>query len=138
MLNELTAKLTIPLTFLLVIIYVLRKLGKGRDKSHFINVWNKRLRKTHKLLGITLAVVVIIHGISAESPMLWGIACAVSIFLLGLSFILRKKIKKPNWMKVHRALAIIMLLTFTLHMVELEAGEDGDGYDDDISIVVTE
>lgn len=137
-LSELTAKLTLPLTFLLVIIYVLRKLGKGKDKSHIINVWNRRLRKVHKPMGITLAAVALVHGISAESPMLWGIICLVSIFMLVLSFVLRKKIKKPNWMKVHRVLVLVMLASFALHMIELKIGEDDDGHYDDISIEVIE
>ena len=86
-------------------------------------------------MGITLAVVSLIHGLLARSAMLWGIICLVSIFLLGLTFVLRKKIKKPNWMKVHRILTIIMLVTFALHMVEHET-RDHD-YDHDRASIVT-
>lgn len=118
--DALTAKLTIPLTFGLVIIFVLRKLGKGKDKNHFINVWNRRLRKAHKPMGIMLAIVSLIHGLASQTPALWGIVCCITIFLLGLNFMLRKKITKPNWMKVHRVLTVVMLITLVLHLGEIK------------------
>ena len=133
--SEGTAKLTIPLTFTLVIIYVLRKIGKGKDKNHFINVWNRRLRKAHKPMGIILAIVSLIHGITSQIPVLWGIVCCISIFLLGLNYLLRKKIKKPNWIKIHRILAIIMIITFVLHMVEIKTKEHDYDHDDERSII---
>lgn len=118
--DAITAKLTIPLTFALVIIYVLRKIGKGKDKNHFINVWNRRLRKAHKPMGIALAIVSLIHGIASQTPVLWGIVCCITIFLLGLNYMLRKKITKPNWMKVHRILTVVMLITLVLHLGEIQ------------------
>lgn len=114
-----TAKLTLPLTFGLVIIYVLRKLGKGRGKEHPLNVWNRRLRKAHKPMGIALAIVGLIHGLASQTPVLWGIVCCITIFLLGINYMLRRKISKPNWMKVHRALTVIMLVTLALHLGEI-------------------
>ncbi len=118
--DAITAKLTIPLTFGLVIIYVLRKLGKGKDKNSFLNRLNRALRKTHIPMGISLAIVSLIHGIASQTPVLWGIVCCITIFLLGFNYMLRKKIKKPNWMKVHRILTVVMLVTLVLHLGEIK------------------
>lgn len=91
--DALSAKLTIPLTFAVVIIYVLRKIckGKGKDKEHFINKINQALRKAHIPLGIT----------------------------------------QPNWMKIHRVLTVVMLLTLFLHLGEEQSIKHerfNDGY----------
>lgn len=118
--DAITAKLTIPLTFGLVIIFVLRKLGKGKDKNSFVNTLNKKLRKAHIPMGIALAVISLIHGLASQTPVLWGIVSFITILLLGLSYVLRKKIKNPNWMKVHRVLTVIMLVTLTLHLGEIK------------------
>ena len=120
MINKLTSSLTLPLTFALVIVYVLRKLGKNKDRNHFINVMNRKLRNVHKPMGIALAIISITHGIASQTPVFWGIVCAITIVLLGLNFMFRKNFTKPNWLKVHRYLTIIMLLTLFLHLNESE------------------
>lgn len=124
-LGKLSASLTLPLTFALVIIFVLRKLGKNYAKEHPVNVLNRKLRRLHKPMGITLAVVSVIHGISTQTAAFWGTLCTITVLLLGLNFMFRRKFKKPHWLNVHRALTVLMLLTLFLHLNEVE----GDRYE---------
>lgn len=119
--DKLSASLTIPLTFGLVIIYVLRKIGTKYPKDHMINVMNKGLRRFHIPMGIGLAIVSIIHGFASQTPVFWGIVCTVIIILLGLNFAMRKRLRRPNWIKIHRYLTLLMLVTLFLHLNEIKS-----------------
>lgn len=45
----------------------------------------------------------------------WGIICFVVSVLLGVSYLVRKGLKK-NWMKVHRILTVCLLVFLVLHV----------------------
>ena len=115
------AKLTIPLTILVCIIFVLRMIGKKRDKQSWVNRLNRRLRKMHIPLGIALAVTAFVHAVFSSTGIfapIWGALCLIFLVLTCLTWFFRKK-KGFNFMKWHRALTVAFLITLILHMAEL-------------------
>lgn len=119
--NMICAKLTLPLTILVTIIFVLRLVGKRFDKEHWINKWNRALRKKHIVLGIALAVVSILHALCSSTGLFsltWGALSIVLLVALCLSFYLRKK-KGSRWMMWHRGLTVAFLLVLALHFSEI-------------------
>ena len=114
------AKLTIPLTILVCIIFVLRMIGKKRDKRSRIYRLNRRLRKMHIPLGIALAVTAFVHAIFSSTGIfapIWGALCLIFLVLTCLTWFFRKK-KGFNFMKWHRALTVAFLITLILHLAE--------------------
>ena len=117
------AKLTIPLTILVCIIFVLRMAGKKRDKQSWVNRLNKRLRKMHIPLGVALAVTAFVHAVFSSTGIfapIWGALCLILLILTCLTWFFRKK-KGFNFMKWHRVLTVAFLITLVLHMAELPA-----------------
>ena len=117
------AKLTIPLTILVCIIFVLRMAGKKGDKQSRVNRWNRRLRKMHIPLGTALAVTAFVHAIFSSTGIfapVWGALCLIFLILTCLTWFFRKK-KGFNFMKWHRTLTALFLITLILHLIELPA-----------------
>jgi uncharacterized protein with FMN-binding domain len=118
------AWISILLTVVLSIIYVLRKIiVKSKNKNAYLLTLNKSLRKYHKLLGILLVITGLIHGyFSSESILslsLGTVAWIVSI-LLGLNWMARKKLSKyKSWIYYHRILTLVFILTIVLHVVQV-------------------
>lgn len=117
------AKLTIPLTILVCTIFVLRVVGKKRDQQSWVNRLNRRLRKIHIPLGITLAVTAFVHAIFSSTGIfapIWGALCLIFLILTCLTWFFRKK-KGFNFMKWHRAFTVVFLITLVLHVTEVPA-----------------
>lgn len=112
---------------------------------------NRFFHRVHIPFGILLLVVGLIHGILAGNfpgaslwdmelaPVLftlnWGTACIVCAFLLGLSYLLRRKIH-GKWMLCHRILTVVLLLCLGLHLFDVGIqlpgrllGSEGNGAD---------
>lgn len=125
------AKLTLPLTILVCLIFVLRMIGKNRDKQSWINRLNRRLRKMHIPLGIALAVSAFVHAIFSSTGILtpiWGALCLIFLILTCLTWFFRKK-KGFNFMKWHRILTVVFLITFVLHLSELSSIKTENSYE---------
>ena len=123
MIGSLCAKLTIPLTILVCVIFVLRIAGKKCKPDGWVNRLNRRLRKIHIPLGIALAVTAFVHAIFSSTGIfapIWGALCLIFLVLTCLTWFFRKK-KGFNFMKWHRALTVAFLITLILHMAELPA-----------------
>lgn len=118
------AWISILLTFILAIVYVLRKLIiKSQGKNTVLISINKKLRKHHKLVGILLVITGLIHGYySSESIFSFNfgtIAWVVSV-LLGLNWMARKALSKyKGWIYYHRILTAAFLLTIVVHIVQV-------------------
>ena len=54
-------QLTIPLSFLTCIIYVLKRCSCNLPETHWCSICNKELIKMHKTLGIALAIAALLH-----------------------------------------------------------------------------
>lgn len=105
---------------LLSVIYILRKVS-GKNKDSFLYKINRRLRKQHKVIGVTALVSSLLHGLYSSLPILSGnkgTFAFVAIILLGLSFMFIKKLK-GKWAKSHRALAALTCILVVLHVVEV-------------------
>jgi len=101
----------------------LRMVGKKCDKQNWLNRLNRRLRKMHIPLGIALAVTAFVHAIFSSTGIfapIWGALCLIFLVLTCLTWLFRKK-KGFSFMKWHRALTVVFLITLVLHLAELPA-----------------
>ena len=123
MIGSLCAKLTIPLTILVCVIFVLRIAGKKCKPDGWVNRLNRRLRKIHIPLGLALLIAAFVHAIFSSTgifALIWGALCLVFLALTCLTWFFRKR-KGFNFMKWHRVLTVAFLITLILHMAELPA-----------------
>lgn len=60
--NVLTAWLSVIFAFLLTIIYLLRIVNKGQRKNKYITRINRKLRNSHKTMGIAFVITACMHG----------------------------------------------------------------------------
>lgn len=115
------AWISVLITILLTVIYILRKYNVKENKT--IIIINKFLRKHHKTFGIILILTGFIHGYfsSADvlSPNKGTIAWILSI-ILGLNYYLRNKIKsKKSWISYHRIISILFIIMIVIHIIEV-------------------
>lgn len=85
---------------------------------------NKYMANTHKLMGLSLVITGLIHGIfSGESviSLNTGTICWIISITLGASWMARKILRKQgNWIKYHRVLTVIFLLTLGFHLIDVK------------------
>lgn len=121
--NVLSAWLALILASLLGIIYLLRILNKGKNKNRLISTINKKLRNSHKVMGIAFVVIACIHGFFSSTAIFsfnFGSLCIITGIILGLTYYLRKLFpKKIKWIVPHRGLTIILILFLGLHLGEI-------------------
>ena len=121
--NVITAWISVILASLLTIIYLLRVLNKGKKKNKLIGKINKKLRKTHKPMGIAFVIIACIHGFFSSGAIFtfnFGTFCMTIGIILGLTYYLRKLFpKKLKWIKPHRGLTIMLILFLGLHLWEI-------------------
>lgn len=105
---------------LLFIIYPLRIYISRNDiknRTYLLKV-NKLLHKIHKTLGIIILILTFIHCrlSSQKLGVNTGTLCLIlMIFILG-SYLFKKQLKN-KWLKIHRTLTIILLITIILHII---------------------
>ncbi|MBC3804548.1 FMN-binding protein [Acetobacterium fimetarium] len=118
--NVATAWISVALAVLLAIIYILRILNKGKRKSKLISKINRKLRNTHKPMGIAFVVFACIHGFFSSGAILsfnFGTLCMLMGILLGLTYLFRKIFpQKLSWIKPHRGLTVVLLAFLGLHL----------------------
>ncbi|MCR8745156.1 FMN-binding protein [Romboutsia lituseburensis] len=124
-LNEGMAWIAVILGIVLSSKYIVRKSIKIYPKyKKLLSVVNKHMKKTHILMGVLLIVVGMIHGIFSStglSSINIGIVCWTVAILLGINWMLRKYFNKPSmWIKYHRILTILFLLTMIFHIVDVK------------------
>lgn len=119
LINVLCSIAVIPLTIMLSIIYILRKVGKNRDKNCWVNRKNRSLRKKHIPIGIATMITGLFHAIWASNKhgwyLSWGKVAGVLLILLCLSYIFRKKLKS-SWIIWHRILTVAFVISIILHI----------------------
>jgi uncharacterized protein with FMN-binding domain len=118
-----TAWVSVFLAGLLAIIYLLRIVNKGKRKSKLIARMNKKLRNSHKTMGIAFVITACIHGYFSSGAILslnFGTLCMVMGILLGLTYMLRKLFpQKFSWIKPHRWLTVVLIVFLGLHLWEV-------------------
>jgi predicted heme/steroid binding protein len=103
-------------------LFGLRRVNKHvwANQNNTLKKIIKPLSKLHPYIGMTLVVEALIHGYVAlgtifrvhTGPLAWFI-----VFLMMLVALLGKKYKIKNWLPVHRALAILLVITIFVHIV---------------------
>ncbi len=120
--NLVLAWVSVALAVLLIIIWALRIINK-KKKIPWIKKLNCTLRRHHKIIGILLVVTSVVHGILSSDVLLsfnWGTAIAIVAILLGLSWLLRKKLQlKKWWMYIHRSLTAVFVAILVVHVVNV-------------------
>lgn len=112
--------LTIPLTILVIIIFVLKRSTKNMPCEHWLVKTTCFLRKIHIPLGVALLGVSLFHSFFSTRNLLhwpWGLASLASLVLCCASYLLCK-VKGFKFLTWHRILTLIFLLTFAIHLVE--------------------
>lgn len=128
-----TAWLAVGLAILLSVIWVLRIWIKKRRRGQSEEVyrWNRRLRKSHKWLGIAFVVVGLIHGALSTMEVLSpnkGTLITLLGLMMGLTYLMRRWFKRGNsWMRIHRVLTVLVLLLIPAHIVEVGGISGIDG-----------
>lgn len=95
---------------------------------------NRIFHNIHIPLGVVLIVAGLVHGLAAGNPLgtkfvqasfgqmlfTWnmGTICFVISILLGLTYVLRKILKK-NWMKLHRILTVVLVAAIVIHVYQM-------------------
>ena len=118
--NILFAWFALVLSFLLIVIWLLRVIYKNK-KIPWIHKVNRVLRRRHKIIGLLLIGTALVHGLFSSDRVFslnWGTAnWAVSI-LLGLSWLLRKKLNlKKWWLYIHRGLTAGFIGLLFVHII---------------------
>lgn len=129
------AWISVVLLVLLAVKFIARVLGRrcGWNKV------NQLLHHVHLPLGILLIVTSLLHGLLAGNMpgtalrdahialvlLTWnaGTLSLLLIILLGLSYLLRKKLRK-GWMPLHRALTVAVLTALVCHLMATGIGLD--------------
>lgn len=95
---------------------------------------NRSFHKTHALIGVLPLGFGLLHGIAAGNPasatlltmqaapllftLNWGSACLAAILLLGLSCLLRRRLRRA-FLPVHRVLTLLLLACLVLHLIDV-------------------
>lgn len=99
-------------------------MQKGKIYKDIYGNLNKCMRYTHKPLGIILVITGLVHGIFSSEDVLslnLGTMCWILSILTGISYMIRKSLsKQSNWIKYHRILTILFILTLGLHIIDVK------------------
>lgn len=124
-LNEGFAWLSLAFGVILTCKFVVRiGIKKSETYRDELKKLNKYMANTHKLMGISLVITGLIHGIfSGESviSLNTGTICWIVSITLGVNWMARKMLRKQgSWIKYHRLLTIIFLLTLGFHLIDVK------------------
>lgn len=123
--NEGFAWLSVALGGVLALKYIVRKciIKSKENKKSFIKL-NKYMKSTHIYLGVALIITGLVHGLFSSQSVFsinLGTLCWISSILLGISWAIRKKLKNPSsWIKYHRALTVLFIVTLGLHLFDIK------------------
>jgi uncharacterized protein with FMN-binding domain len=117
------AWISVLLAIFLAVAYLTRKaIIRIPSKREFFIRLNKNIRKHHKLIGVALILTGLIHGIFSSDKLFsinWGTALWIVSILLGISWMLRKKITgRKSWMLFHRLLVILFSVSIFIHVID--------------------
>jgi uncharacterized protein with FMN-binding domain len=118
------AWISVLLTVLLCMIYVLRIASRNRGKvGESLGRLNKSLRKHHKWIGMLLILTGLIHGLFSTQKV-WsinvGTICWVVSILLGINWMVRRHFSKSGgWILYHRLLTILFIGTIVWHVIDV-------------------
>jgi uncharacterized protein with FMN-binding domain len=120
--NIVFAWIAMTLSFLLTVIWALRLINK-KKKIPALQRINRALRKHHKTIGLLLIATSLVHGLFSSDALLslnWGTANWIIGFLLGISWMLRKKLNlKKWWMYIHRVLTVAFVGILFIHILNV-------------------
>lgn len=120
--NLILAWVTVALAVLCTAIWALRLVHKRwyPGQKNALYRMNRTLRRPHKWLGITMVITGGVHGILSTDPLFgWnlGTLCWVLCIGIGVTYLLRKKLRRPSWMVWHRAAAVALVCVLAAHII---------------------
>jgi len=118
------AWISVLLALLLSIIYVTRILSNMATRFKIpLTVINKKLRRHHKKVGVSLVLTGILHGLNSSEPITslsLGTICWLISILMGISWMARKSLKHFNgWIFYHRILTVVFIATLIWHIIDV-------------------
>jgi hypothetical protein len=127
MIIEVLGITNIVLVLLALSLFTLRRVNKHvfSNKNATIKKIVKPLSKIHPIIGILLLISAYVHGDLAfdgdwllgsifrvhTGPLAWWV-----VFVMMLVATVGKKYRVKNWLKVHRTLAVVMIVAVLLHL----------------------
>ena len=116
------AWVAVILSFLLVVVWGLRLICK-KKKIAWVKKLNCALRRHHKLIGILLIAAGLVHGLFS-SDVIWGVNWGTAVWivsiLLGVSWLVRKKLNPRKWwMYIHRILTGAFAAILVIHVLNV-------------------
>jgi len=117
------AWIAVFLAAVLAVVYITSKIAQGDTKKGKASGLNRALRKPHIVLGILCISTGLIHGL-ASSDTVWslnvGTVSWVLSILLGINFLIRKRLKAAGgWMVYHRIITVFFLASIVWHIVDV-------------------
>ncbi|MGN0329284.1 MAG: FMN-binding protein [Lachnospira sp.] len=125
--------LSLILAWIAVLLGIMTSLKYIARKSKSAKL-NRFFHKIHIPMGILMVIMGLLHGLLAGNAantrlthayigtllfsFNWGTACLIVAVLLGISYLLRKVLKK-NWMRVHRILTVVLLVFMVIHIADV-------------------
>ena len=118
------AWVAVALALALCVIFLLRRIRKNNNAlSKAVTTLNRFLRRYHIVLGIVLIAVGLVHGLFSTQSVLSlniGTGCWIVSLLLGLNWLLRKKLPAyKGWIYYHRILTAAFLALIVWHVVDV-------------------
>jgi len=118
---EFLGGLNILLAIIALSLFLLRRLNRHllKNKNPFIKQVQKPLSKAHPFIGVAMLFFAYLHGDLAlgtlfrihTGPLVWFV-----LFVMMLVGTLGKKYRLKNWLKIHRSLAAVLVLSIFLHL----------------------
>jgi len=124
LLNLGLAWISVILTVLLAVIFILRKLLRRSERlKPALASLNRFLRRHHKILGLILIVTGLVHGLFSSDTVWslnWGTVSWIFSILLGLNWLFKKQVSsRKGWMFDHRLLTIAFVAILAIHIVDV-------------------
>lgn len=121
---ELTGKINFVLLSFVIGLFVMRRLQRNlKLKNKALNDLMKKIVKIlsryHKAAAICLIILGLFHGwiaLGGQFRLHTGVLLWFSIITNLLIFMVGRYYKKPKWLKVHRIMALFVMLLLVLHL----------------------
>lgn len=107
------------LSILCLVLCILCCLEAYRKKSFFQTTFGKFISKYHAALAWLLLVLSLVHGImkGKHPAMMSGKLTWIILIILIITALPKKYLKNKTYLKIHRILSILFVVTLVLHII---------------------
>lgn len=111
------AWLSLLIVILLLALFPVSRLA-AKKQNKYLRKTKSLLLQWHKLLGVLLIFVILIHGKTAmKRPGIEANAILLLAIILLVSYLIRKRSPK-TWLYTHRFLSVLFILAVLIHLLK--------------------